>query len=139
MVCVDLQQPIICYTNKMKVDFNEDNTTIILHIDKNIYNIAVLHKCFYWYTNKFEIDIEEQGTYYTVSLSKIPDLTDIQALISDIRKNLIDFKTRDLVAKETADIKALLIAKAFANEEDFDEFPPGDLNDPLGFDVFDFK
>jgi len=66
-------------------------------------------------------------------------LTDIQALISDIRKNLIDFKTRDLVAKETADIKALLIAKAFANEEDFDEFPPGDLNDPLGFDVFDFK
>lgn len=136
---VDLQQPIICYTNRMKVDFNEDKTTIILHIDKNIHNISVLHKCFYWYTNNFEIDIEEQGVHYTVSLSKIPELTDIQALIADIRKNLIDFNTRDIIAKETADIKALLIAKAFANEEDFDELPPGDLNDPLGFDVFNLK
>lgn len=122
---------------KMKVDHNEKNT-VILHIDKHIYNITILHKCFYWYTSKFEIDIEELGAHYIVSLSKIPDLMDTQMLISDIKKNLIDFKTRDLIAQETADIKALLIAKAFANEEDFDELPPGDLNDPLGFNVFDY-
>jgi len=122
----------------MKVEINNKNT-VILHIDKQIYNITVLHKCFYWYTSKFEIDIEERDAYYVVTLSKIPDLLDTQTLISDIRKNLIDFKTRDLITKETADVKALLIAKAFANEEDFDELPPGDVNDPLGFNVYDFK
>lgn len=122
----------------MKVEISNKNT-IILNIDNQVYNSTVLHKCFYWYTGKFEIDIEERGAYYIVTLSKIPDLMDTQTLIYDIRKNLIDFKTRDLITKETADVKALLIAKAFANEEDFDELPPGDLNDPLGFNVFDFK
>jgi hypothetical protein len=36
------------------------------------------------------------------------------------------------VTKETQNVRDLLIAKAFSNGE-FDELPPGDVSDPVGF------
>jgi hypothetical protein len=47
---------------------------------------------------------------------------------------LIDFSLRDIVTKETQNIRDLLIAKAFSNGE-FDEEPTGDASDPVGFNV----
>jgi His-Xaa-Ser system protein HxsD len=50
-----------------------------------------------------------------------------------LERDLIDFNLRDIVTKETQNVRDLLIAKAFSNGE-FDEEPRGEVSDPVGFD-----
>ena len=56
------------------------------------------------------------------------------AIKDKIRTDLVDFKTRDIVTKETINIRDLLVAKAFAHSDDFDASPVGDVSDLVGFD-----
>ncbi|WP_293924337.1 His-Xaa-Ser system protein HxsD [Sphingobacterium sp. UBA6320] len=122
----------------MKVEFN-DNNKIVLKIQSTFYSISVLHKCFYWYLGKFDVDIEKRNEDFIIKMSNIPDDLDKNNLISSIKKDLIDFNTREIIALETKDIRTLLIAKAFANDDEYNESPPGSLDDPIGFNPFDFK
>ena len=48
-----------------------------------------------------------------------------------LNQDFIDYNLRDIVSKETKNVRELIIAKAFSNGE-YDEDPPGELNDPLG-------
>lgn len=121
----------------MKVIQN-DSTTFELHIDSAMYNTAVLHKCFYWYSDKFSIDIDRQKENTIVTLSNVPEDLVFEEVLVKIKKDLIDFKTRDIVATETSSIRALLTAKAFANSDEYDELPPGSVEDPAGFEVSDY-
>jgi His-Xaa-Ser system protein HxsD len=61
-------------------------------------------------------------------------VNDVHKLISDIKKNLIDYKLRQIVADETRQVRELIIAKAFSYE---DETPPPttEISDPVGFDA----
>jgi His-Xaa-Ser system protein HxsD len=52
--------------------------------------------------------------------------------LQKLERDLVDFHLRDLVSKETGNIRTLLVAKAFSNGE-FDEAPPGEVSDPVGF------
>ena len=52
--------------------------------------------------------------------------------IEKIKQDLLDFKLRDIINKETRIIRELLIAKAFANYDD-EEDPTTDISDPVGF------
>jgi hypothetical protein len=58
----------------------------------------------------------------------------MEILLTKIKRDLVDFKTRDIISAETRNIREILIAKAFANDDSFDEPPPDNVNDPLGFD-----
>ena len=58
--------------------------------------------------------------------------------LQKLERDLIDFNLRDIVTKETKNIRDLLTAKAFSNGE-FDELPPGELSDPVGFNVNEIK
>lgn len=122
----------------MKIESYEINT-IKLTVDSSVYSASVLHKCFYWYAGKMEIDIEKKNNSFIIVLSNIPDHLNKDNLIVKIKKDLIDFSTREIIIQETKDIRTLLIAKAFANGDEFDESPPGLLDDPIGFTPFNFK
>jgi hypothetical protein len=61
-----------------------------------------------------------------------------EKLLQKLERDLIDFNLRDIVTKETKNIRDLLTAKAFSNGE-FDELPPGELSDPVGFNVNEIK
>ena len=115
-----------------------DHTTFELRISNLLYNTAILHKCFYWYSDKFSIDITYQSEDFLISITNFPNNLEFDIVLSSIKKDLIDFKTRDIIANETANIRALLVAKAFAHEDEFDEMPPGSLEDPVGFKATDF-
>ncbi|MGC1630753.1 MAG: His-Xaa-Ser system protein HxsD [Gelidibacter sp.] len=116
-----------------------NETKIVISIQDSLYSSAVIHKCFYWYSSKFDIDITKKENSFIVTIMNIPADLDREALLSTIRKNLIDFNTREIINKETSDIRTLLVAKAFANEDDFEEPPMGLLDDTVGFSPFDFK
>jgi His-Xaa-Ser system protein HxsD len=105
-----------------------------LQIDSRIYSIDVLHKCFYWHGGRYAVDITNSHEAYIVTISGIENSESKEALITKIKRDLIDFKTRNIISAETRNIREILIAKAFANDDSFDEDPPGHVNDPLGFD-----
>jgi His-Xaa-Ser system protein HxsD len=103
-----------------------------------IYNMDVLHKCFYWYAEDFSVDIaiENDNAAVVKLFPKTHKLdADLFHRIEDkIRTDLLDFKTRDIVTKETKNVRDLLIAKAFAHSDEFDAAPVGEISDPVGFD-----
>jgi His-Xaa-Ser system protein HxsD len=111
-----------------------DESTITVEIDSELYSESVVFKCIYWYGNQFEIDIVKKGLDFFVKIKSKGKALDYDHLVSKLKNDLIDFKTREIVNAETRNIRELLIAKAFSHEDEYDQPPPGDVNDPVGFD-----
>ncbi|CAH0264273.1 MULTISPECIES: His-Xaa-Ser system protein HxsD [unclassified Pedobacter] len=115
-----------------------NGNSIIIYLDRSIYSSNVILKCLYWYGDKFHTDFRSlDSTYYCVTLSVLAaetEQTDLEAYQLKFERDIIDYSLRDTVTKETANIRDLLIAKAFSNGE-YDEEPAGEVSDPVGFDV----
>ncbi len=107
---------------------------LFLFIEKEIYSIDVLHKCFYWYGATFSVDIRSQSdAIFLVTLRSLSEKVDLKATLEKVTRDLIDFKLRDIVTKETRTIRELIIAKAFAHY-DLDDNPTTEVSDPVGFE-----
>lgn len=91
-----------------------------IEIDRRIYNDSVISKAIYWLSGDYVIvrsllnDITESISITTGSISE-------QDLEVKLLQTLNDFKLRQIVADETRDIKTILYAKAFAEDEDLSE------------------
>lgn len=110
---------------------------LIIKVDKNIYSQDVLYKCLYWYTGKYVISIETNyDQYYSVSIKLANGLSieeeAAKQLNEQILHDLIDFKLRDIITKETQTVRELIVAKAFANFQ-IDSQYNFDISDPVGF------
>lgn len=114
----------------------EQNEAIVF-LDKKIYSKESVFKCLYWYGDRYHTSFstDEENNYVVkikpTSNSQLTE-TESEQLLLKLEKDLIDFNLRDIVTKETMNIRDLLIAKAFSNGE-FDELPYGDISDPVGF------
>ncbi len=90
-------------------------------IDRRVYTDSVISKAVYWLSGDFSIarrlvnDNEEEvsAKSSTVATDNDFEIRFMQALN--------DFKLRQIVADETRDIKTILYAKAFAEDEDLTE------------------
>lgn len=113
--------------------------SIVVYLDRSIYSIDVILKCLYWYGDKFHMDVRKfNQKLFCITLTtpeKMTDQIDLESYRLKFERDIIDFSLRDVVTKETKNIRDLLIAKAFSNGE-FDEYPQGEISDPVGFDVF---
>jgi His-Xaa-Ser system protein HxsD len=93
-----------------------------IEIDRRIYNDSVISKAIYWLSGDYVIvrsllnDITE-----SVSITAKTDSISEQELEVKLLQTLNDFKLRQIVADETRDIKTILYAKAFAEDEDLSE------------------
>ena len=118
-----------------------DDASVKFGISKDIYSLSVIHKCFYWFGDKHVVDIDSEENLFIVHVV-LKDgsfmLGDIERLFNRIKESLIDFKTREIVSAETKNIREVLIAKAFAHGDEFDEIPQGDISDPIGFNPENF-
>lgn len=93
-----------------------------IEIDRRIYNDSVISKAIYRLSGDYLIvrsllnDNTESIsiTYKTESISE-------QELKVILLQTLNDFKLRQIVADETRNIKTILYAKAFAEDEDLSE------------------
>ncbi len=107
-----------------------------MKVNTNEYPSEVLYKCFYWYGANFDVTIEPMGESCTqITLKhKHESLSDddIEKLISKIKRDIIDFKLRQIVTNETKTVRELLIAKAFAYYG-LDDNPLTNVSDPVGF------
>lgn len=127
----------------MASQFEIIDNELIIYLDSSLYSKDSIFKCVYWYTAKYNTEISfHNPTTFKVALKSITNVPipfdDLRKLQIKLQRDLIDFNLRDIVTKETQNIRDLLIAKAFSNGE-FDESPPGELSDPVGFDVNQLK
>jgi His-Xaa-Ser system protein HxsD len=112
---------------------------IVVFLNSALYSKDAVFKCLYWYTDKYRINIEttSEGNFFRISL-KLNSSNTIDANLEDVllklERDLLDFNLRDIVTKETKNIRDILIAKAFSHGE-FDELPPGEISDPVGFNI----
>ena len=112
---------------------------IIVFADTNLYSKDSIFKCLYWYGDKFHTNLSfaDSNTYrVSVKPNSTTQLStdELEYLLLKVERDLVDFNLRDIVTKETQNVRDLLIAKAFSNGE-FDELPPGEVSDPVGFNV----
>lgn len=109
------------------------NNELQLLIEKELYNEDVLHKCFYWYGGDFGVEVNNYSDkLFLVVLHPLSETTDLEKTIDKVKRDLIDFKLRDIVTKETKTIRELIIAKAFAYY-DWEYDPETEVSDPVGF------
>jgi len=113
---------------------------IRLQIERALYNEAVVFKCLYWYGSHLVVTVNSSpdGLYFDVTLRPkvgVLDQASLDDLEARLHTDLIDFKTRDIVARETKTIRDLLVAKAFAHADDFESTPPGELDDSVSEDA----
>lgn len=90
-------------------------------VDKRIYSDSVISKAVYWLSGDFSIvrhliddSLEE------ITATALPDVAEAE-FETRLMQSLNDFKLRQIVADETRDIKTILYAKAFAEDEDLTE------------------
>jgi His-Xaa-Ser system protein HxsD len=111
----------------VEIRFCQDHIEIIVPLD--VYGLDVLHKCFYWYGDEFAVDVQTTGDK-TALIQLVPRDNNLIEYdpkdISDrIRNDIIDHKTRDIVTKETQNIRDLIFAKAFACLDEYESPSPG--------------
>jgi His-Xaa-Ser system protein HxsD len=111
---------------------------ILVYADSRLYAREAIFKCLYWYGDKFHTTVLlENDLFYKISLvpqANQQDAIDKSLYLQKMERDLVDFNLRAIVTKETRNIRDLLIAKAFSNGE-FDEDPPGEISDPVGYNV----
>ena len=111
---------------------------IELEINGKLFSKETVLKTLYWFGDKFLLDITTKDENYILSLKPLSSLSmsddDLEHYLQKIQRDLIDFSLRETINKETINIRELLIAKAFSNGE-YEEAPPGDISDPVGFQI----
>lgn len=114
------------------------DNSIVVFASKELFSKDGVFKCVYWYGDRYNVGVSIENENYKVVLRPLPDVAlsieELQQDLLKVERDLIDFNLRDIVTKETKNIRDLLIAKAFSHGE-FDEAPPGSVTDPVGFDV----
>ena len=111
---------------------------INVFVDASLFSTEVIFKCLYWYGEKFHttVNLIDSQTF-SILLKPLgivgTNETELDSYLQKFERDLIDYRLRGIVTKETQNVRDLLVAKAFSNGE-FDEEPPGDVSDPVGFD-----
>lgn len=94
-------------------------------VDTSIYDDWVIEKVLYWWTTDYVItrNRESNPTFQTISfvLKRGHKAIDFQKLKEKMSDDFIDYKNRQTIRLETSNIRDLLFAKAFANNDDFIE------------------
>jgi His-Xaa-Ser system protein HxsD len=110
---------------------------IVLGVDEKIYSRAALLRTCYWFTDRCYIFISRDGEErFAVHLRlKQPHTSVLDDIAGEFTNALLDFELRAQLERETATIRELIVAKAFAEGNLLDDAPVGDDRDPVELDI----
>lgn len=117
-------------------------TCLRLRLDSALYNESVVFKCFYWYGKDFDVTVDRVNSGQEFAVTLVPHqsaltVEELEKLHSRVKRDLFDFKTRDIVVRETGAIRELIVAKAFSHSDEFDQPPIGSIADLGGVELED--
>lgn len=102
----------------------KDKVEII--VDTSIYDDWVIEKVLYWLSSDYIIyrqnQPEKNKQVIILTLKEGKGKIEFKRLQEKLSDDFIDYKNRQTISRETANIRDLLFAKAFANSDDFVEF-----------------
>lgn len=85
-----------------------------LRIDRDIYSDSCISKVVYWLSDQYTIERHLDGNEEIITINADVDEPKVRNIIC---KMLNDYKLREVIDRETKDIRTILYAKAFG---DFD-------------------
>ncbi|MBF0761364.1 His-Xaa-Ser system protein HxsD [Dysgonomonas mossii] len=95
-------------------------------VDTQIYNDTVISKVLYWLTDSYLISRNTStDTIQSIELKKKEGIfiqEEIDQLERKLNQDFIDYKVRDIVGQETHNIRDILYVKAFANNDEFEDY-----------------
>jgi His-Xaa-Ser system protein HxsD len=101
------------------------NTYFSIDIDRKIYDETVISKAIYWHTANFVITRTVNENTETVDFkANKSDFseTEKESILQKFNQDLNDYKLRQIIEQETNDIRTVLYVKAFANNDNFEEY-----------------
>jgi len=118
------------YNNFVKDD------AVTVFADTSLFSKDAILKCLYWFGDKFHTNVSLIDDLYQITLKPLALANvkedELDFYLQKLERDLVDFQLRDTIAKETQNVRDLLVAKAFSNGE-FDEEPQGNISDPVGY------
>ena len=92
-----------------------------LIIDRNIYSDGCISNVVYWFSDKYTFQRSIDGTDESIQIEGVDNEDSFKHVFY---QKLNDYKLREIIDKETKDIKTILYAKAFG---EFDELTEEDI------------
>jgi His-Xaa-Ser system protein HxsD len=94
-----------------------------IEVDESVFSLDVVTKAVYWLTGRYVIDLRRDSARNLVVVRVAHSdrtLSDDERrdVESRLRRDLVDFRTRAIVDKETRMLRDLLVAKAFAQGDE---------------------
>lgn len=100
-------------------------TLFSIDIDKQVFNDEIISKTVYWQSAEFVIDRKVKSNVETITFQTSDNNSskiDVELVMSKFNQKLNDFKLRQIIEEETKDIRTILYIKAFANNDDFEDY-----------------
>jgi len=105
---------------------------VILLVDESVYSREVLLRTCYWFTDRCYLFVSRAGSgVFSVRIRAKADGKALDTISGDFENALIDQQVRQDIERETARLRELIVAKAFAEGQDLDDPPVGDDRDPV--------
>ena len=98
---------------------------ISFKVSNNLFSEGVITKVMYWLQSCYIVEWKKNEEFSDIKLVKKSghfDEEEKDSLYKKISQDLIDFKTRELIFEETKEIRNILLIKAFANNDDFEDY-----------------
>jgi His-Xaa-Ser system protein HxsD len=102
-----------------------------LLIDETIYSKEALLRTCYWFTDRCYLFVSRAGpNKFSVRIRAKAGQPSLESISGDFENALIDHQVRQDIDRNTARLRELIVAKAFA-EADLEDAPVGDDRDPV--------
>jgi len=89
---------------------------LILCVDRQLYSDEAVFRACYVFTDRCYLFLEQRGaTHLFVRFRRRTDGVDLTAILGDFQNELINQRLRVSLARETSDIRTLIVTRAFAD------------------------
>jgi His-Xaa-Ser system protein HxsD len=103
-----------------------------LLVDQGVYSREALLRTCYWFTDRCYVFITRPDSgHYAVNLTQKPGAPALETVAGEFTNALLDWQVRLDIQRETADLRELIVAKAFAEGNLLEDSPVGDDRDPV--------
>jgi His-Xaa-Ser system protein HxsD len=121
------------------VVFDDQHTTATISLDKKVYSKPAAFRACYWFAKDLYCHVDERDEFLEVTVTlRVPSPTldqpkvkRIDEWLPEIFDALLDSQLRVEIQAETAGVRELIIAKAFAESGVLEDPPPGTFVDPV--------
>jgi His-Xaa-Ser system protein HxsD len=121
------------------VVFDDQQTAATISLDKKVYSKPAALRACYWFGRDLYCHIDERDEFLEVTVRlrvssptlDQPKVRKIDEWLPEIFDALLDSQLRVEIQAETAGVRELIIAKAFAESGVLEDPPPGTFVDPV--------